>query len=108
MKQLGQSAVATSPGTTIYTVPTGMKTDVLDILIVNTTGSPINLNLHFVASGGSASTSNAIMYSASIAGNTTVHWCGVQHLTTGKFINGTASAAGITVTISGDEMRDKL
>lgn len=105
MKQLGQSAIGTGSGTTVYTVPTGMKTDVLDILVANTTGSPINLYLHIVASGGSASTSNAIFYNVPVPGQTTIHWCGVQHMTAAKFIQGVGSAAGLTVTISGDEMR---
>ncbi len=105
MKQLGQSAIGTGSGTTVYTVPTGMKTDVLDILVANTTGSPINLSLHIVASGGSASTSNAIFYQASVPGHSTIHWCGVQHMTVGKFIQGIGSASGLTATISGDEMR---
>jgi len=35
MKKLGQGAITTGAGTTIYTVPTGIRTDVQDINISN-------------------------------------------------------------------------
>ena len=105
MKQLGQSAVGTGSGTTVYTVPTGFKTDVLDIVIANTGATSINFSLHFVASGGSASTSNALFKDVAIPGNTTIHWGGMQNLSAGKFIQCIGSATGITVTVSGEEAR---
>lgn len=105
MKQLGQSAVGTGSGTTIYTVPTGFKAEINDIIIANTGSSTINLSMHFVASGGSASSSNAIFGTVSVPGNTTVHWSGIQTLSSGKFIQAIGSASGITVTITGDEVR---
>lgn len=105
MKQLGQSAVGTGAGTTIYTVPTGYKADVKDIFIANAGSTSINLSLHFVASGGSASTSNAVFKDVPISGNTTIHWSGVQALSAGKFIQGIGSASGVTITISGEEER---
>lgn len=105
MKQLGQSAVGTGSGTTIYTVPTGYKTDVLDMFIANTGTSSVTLSLHFVASGGSASTSNAVFKDVSINGNTTIHWTGIQTLSSGKFIQAIGSATGVTITISGSETR---
>jgi hypothetical protein len=105
MKQLGQSAVGTGAGTTLYTVPTCYKTEVRDILIANTSAASISLSFHFVASGGSASTSNAIFSSVSIPANTTLHWSGIQILSAGQFIKAIGSASGITMTISGDEVR---
>lgn len=105
MKQLGQAAITTGSGVLVYTVPTGMETDVQDFMIANTTGSPITCSLHFVASGGSATTSNALMKSVSIPGYTSIHWCGNQHMTAAGFIQAIGSAAGLTITVSGTEIR---
>ena len=105
MKQLGQSAITTGAGTLIYTVPTGMRTEVHDICIANTTTGSLTCALHLVPSGGSAAAGNTMFPTVSIAANTLVHWSGNQAMATGGFIQGIGSAAGITVTISGEESR---
>ena len=105
MKQLGQSAVGTGAGTTLYTVPTGFQTNMMDIVITNTTSSSISFSIHIVPSGDSASTSNSIFYQVPLSGNTTVQWTGTQHMSAGKFIKAIGSASGITMTISGEESR---
>lgn len=105
MKQLGQAAVGTGSGTLVYTVPTGMETDVQDFMIANTGATAIDCSLHLVASGGSATTSNAVMKSVAIPGATSIHWCGSQHITAGGFIQVIGSAAGLTITVSGTETR---
>ncbi len=105
MKKLGTGAVTTGGGTLVYTVPTGMRTEVKDIVVANTTGSPIDASLHLVPVGGSASASNAFFSAVEIPANTTVSWCGVQVLNAGDFIQGIGSGAGLTVHISGDEYR---
>lgn len=105
MKQLAQSLVGTGSGTTLYTVPTAYRAEIKDIFIANTTSSPISLSFHFVVYGGSASTSNAIFKDVSIPGNTTVHWSGVQTLSSGKFIQAIGSSSGITMTVNGEEER---
>lgn len=105
MKKLGQGAVTTGSGTLLYTVPTGFKTEVMDICISNTSSSPISFILCLVPSGGSPGTSNRMFPNVSIPANTIVSWSGVQLLNDGDFIQGIGSASGITVNISGEERR---
>lgn len=106
MKQLGQSAITTGSGTLVYTVPTGYKADIRDVCIANTSSSAITFSLSLVPSGGSAGTANRMFPDISIPANTLIHWCGNQILDTGDFIQCIGSASGVTVTVSGDEIRN--
>lgn len=108
MKRLAQSSVGTGSGTLLYTVPTAFKTNVTNIDVANTSSSPIDFSLHLVPSGGSASASNMLFPAVTIPGNTMVQWEGTQHMTAAGFIQGIGSASGITVNITGDEIRDKV
>lgn len=105
MKKLGQGAITTGAGTLIYTVPTGMRTDVMDINIANTTSSPLTAAIHLVPTGGSATTANMLFPTVTVPGNTLIQWTGAETLNAGDFIQGIGSAAGITVNISGVEYR---
>lgn len=105
MKKLGQGAITTGGGTLIYTVPTGIRTEVVDIVIANTTAGALTCALHLVPVGGSATTANMMYPASSIAANTMTHWSGVQVLNAGDFIQGIGSGAGITVHITGNEAR---
>lgn len=105
MKKLAQGAIGTGSGTLLYTVPLNYRTEVKDICISNTTSSPITCALHLVPSGVSVGTTNMLFPTASIPGNTLVQWTGVQDLKAGDFIQGIGSASGLTVNISGDELR---
>ncbi len=105
MKKLGRGAITTGSGTLIYTVPTGMKCDVKDIVIANTSAAPITCGLYLVPVTGTAGTTNAMFPAVSVPGNTTIHWCGTQTLNAGDFIQGIGSAAGITVNVTGEEYR---
>ncbi len=105
MKRLGQSAITTGSGTLLYTVPTGFKTEVLDINICNTTTAGVDCSLHFVPSGSSAATTNAMFKDMRVPANTTIQWTGMQVLNAGDFIQGIGSASGLTVTVSGNEVR---
>ncbi len=105
MKKLGQGAITTGAGTTLYTVPTGIRTEVMDILITNTTTGPLTCSIHLVPTGVAVGSSNAMFSSVSVPANTTVHWSGIQVLNAGDFIQGIGSSAGLTVNITGDEGR---
>lgn len=105
MKKLATGAVGTGSGTLLYTVPTGMRTEMNDICIANTSGGSLTFKLHLVASGGSPSTSNLMYPDTAVAANTIVHWNGVQCLNAGDFIHGIGSGSGITVHITGNEYR---
>ena len=108
MKRLAQSAVTTGAGTLLYTVPTGYRADITNTDIANTSSSAISFSLHLVPVAGSAATGNMLFPAISIPGNTLIQWTGVQSLTAGQFVQGIGSAAGVTVTMTGDEIRDKL
>lgn len=105
MKKLGQGAITTGAGTLLYTVPTGIRTEVMDIIIANTTTGGLTCSLHLVPTGVAVGSSNAMFSSVAVPANTTVHWSGVQILNAGDFIQGIGSAAGLTLNISGSEAR---
>lgn len=105
MKKLAQGAIGTGAGTLLYTVPTGMRTEVMDILIANTTAGSLTCSIHLAPTGVAVGSSNAMFSSVAVPGNTTVHWSGIQVLNAGDFIQGISSASGMTVNISGNESR---
>lgn len=105
MKKLGTGSITTGGGTTVYTVPTGIRTEVMDIVVANTTSGVLTAAVHLVPTGGSATTSNMMFPTVSIPGNTLVHWSGIQVLNAGDFIQGIGSGSGITVHVSGEEYR---
>ena len=105
MKKLGQGAITTGAGTLLYTVPTGIRTEVLDINIANTGASPLTAGIYLVPVGGTAGTSNALFPTVTVPGNTIIQWTGIEVLNAGDFIQGIGSAAGITVNITGTEYR---
>ena len=105
MKKLCQGAITTGGGALLYTTPTGMRTEVLDINIANTTAGALTCALHLVPTGASATTSNMLFPTVSVPANTLIQWTGVEVLNAGDFIQGIGSATGITVNISGSEGR---
>lgn len=105
MKKLFQGAITTGSGTLCYTTPTGMRTEVYDVVIANTTTGALTCSLHLAPVSVAVGTSNAMFSSVSIPANTTVHWSGIQCLNAGDFIQGIGSAAGLTVNITGNEAR---
>jgi hypothetical protein len=105
MKKLFQGAITTGAGTLCYTVPTGIRTEVQDIVIANTTTGTLSCSLHLVPTGVAVGSSNAMFSSVPVPANTTVHWSGMQVLNAGDFIQGISSASGLTVNITGNENR---
>lgn len=105
-KQLGQAAITTGV-TTLYTVP-GLTTTILKSFdICNTTGSGIKVRVFLVASGGSAGTSNALIYDSVVPSQTEgfpYGWEGEQVLGAAATIQIQASATGLTITASGVEI----
>lgn len=104
LKMFFRGAVPTS-ATTEYTVG-GATTAILKSFdICNTTQAPITIRLHLVPSGGSADTSNALLYDYTIpaAANGIFGWEGEEILLTGDFIRMVASAAGLSIHMSGIE-----
>lgn len=100
--QLGQKALTTSYAT-LYTVPANYRTYIKQFDICNTTSGTINVYVSFVPVGGTADTSNAILYNAVIPPYSTLQWCGAQILNASGTIQAKASAAGCTMTLTGGE-----
>lgn len=105
MKKLGQATLAVSPGTLIYTVPTGYITDLQDMEITNTNSSSASLTLSIVDAGDSMSASNHVFSGVSIPANTTVQWTGSQTISAGGYIKAFGSTTGINIRANGDERR---
>ena len=105
MKKLAQGAIGTGAGTLLYTVPTGIRTEVLDICIANTTAGALTITLHLVPVGIAVGATNVLLPTVSIAANTLLQWKGQQVLNAGDFIQGIGSGAGLTANITGNENR---
>jgi len=95
------SGAATTSVSTLYTVPSNVQFQLQEIDITNTSATAGTFTIYLVPSGGTASTSNALFYTAPINGNTTVQWTGVLSLAAGTTIQALASATTITYKISG-------
>lgn len=102
--RLGQAAMSNAYAT-IYTVPTApsTRTIVKEFDIINTTNAIVYVYVSFVPVGGTAGTTNAIMYNNALPAYTTVQWCGSTVLNSGDFISVKASTTGCTITVSGGE-----
>lgn len=89
----------------LYTVPVGRSAIIKEIVVCNTTGGQVNLDVSLVASGGTAGIANAVIYSHPIDPYSTVMWTFSQVLAAGGFVSIRAGAAGaLTVTASGVEI----
>ena len=101
----------TNAAATYYTVPSSPDntiTHIRGLIFCNTNTSSRTIRVHNIASGGSAAASNAIIYDATIAANTTEVFCfgeGVWVMTAAMFLQALASASGdVTMTICGQEV----
>ena len=105
-RELIPAKQAEASQTTQYTA-TNVTAIIDKFTVTNTTGTAATLSVNLVASGGSASSSNLVMDTKSVAANSTYTSPElVGHiLTTGSFIStvaGTASA--LTIRASGREV----
>ena len=105
MKKLGQGAIGTGTGTLAYTVPSSYKAIVTNIDVCNTTAGALTLTLHLVPVGVSVGTSNAFAYGYSVAANSRFQWEGKQVLNAGDFIQVIGRGTGLTMNITGEEIR---
>ena len=100
--QLAEIALTTS-NQTLYTVPANTRTYIKDIHVNNTTAGALTFTLNLVGYGGTPTTSNALFYTYSVPANSIYHWTGTQIIQATTTIQGLASAAGLTIFISGGE-----
>lgn len=103
-KILFRGSVPTSAGTAEYTVPTGYKTTVKEINICNTTAGSLTISIHFIPSGGSADTTNAILYGHQVSPNSALDLSGEHILNVGDFIQVVGSGSGLSMYASGEEV----
>ena len=97
--RLCQAAIGNS-STTLYTAKSDGKTAILDIMVVNTTSSPLTLTMYI----GSVATANAFgWYSSSIPAYSSMQYNGFQILNQNESLLAVGSATGLSATISGIE-----
>lgn len=92
---------STTTANVLYTVPNTLQYTVTGIDICNTSGSPDTFTVCFVPPGGTASATNALYYSASIAAHTTISWRGGTALDSNYTIQAYAGSTNLTFKISG-------
>jgi hypothetical protein len=99
--QLGQ----TQPGTSyasVYAVPAATSCIVKEIIVCNTTGTAVVLDISFVPSGGTAGVANNVVSQEQIGAYSTVIFTFSSVLPTGAFVSARANvAASLTLTASG-------
>ena len=100
--RLAQAAVAATVAI-VYETPTNTRTYIKDIMIANTTGGSLDVQVYIVASGSVAATSNALIYNKTIATKEYLQWSGLQITNPGDTIEVLGSSTGLTITISGAE-----
>lgn len=100
MKKLATGAITTGSGTLLYTVPTGYRAEVKDIVLVNTdTSGSATVSLHLVPVGDAVGAGNKFLSAHTLAHSTYMHWSGTQVLNAGDFIQAIGSAATFTTHI---------
>lgn len=100
--QLGQGEI-TAAYTVFYKVPPNTRTYIKQFDICNTTVAAITVYVSLVPTGGTAGTTNAILYNTTVAAYSTLQWCGAQIINASGTIQVKASAVGCTITITGGE-----
>jgi hypothetical protein len=100
--KLGTLAVTASLQT-VYTAPANIRALVKDIIICNTTAGVLTVDLHVVPSAGTAGTSNAIVFTTSIAVGAQYNWQGLIVMNPGDSLQVKGSAVGLTIFVSGAE-----
>lgn len=102
-KRLDTRAFGTGAVATHYTAPGSTKCRVTEIWICNNSGASRTVRMHLVPSGGSAATSNALMYDFAVPPGVPMPIPCNTWMNTGDFIQGNASGADVSCTISGVE-----
>jgi ATP-dependent protease ClpP protease subunit len=91
--------------TTLYTVPSGKKAIIKQILLSNTSASDVTVTIYLVPSGGTAGANNMIVPGITVNAKTVVTIDMAQVMNAGDFLVGVQNTSGaVTVTISGVEV----
>jgi hypothetical protein len=100
--KLGNLAV-TASFQTVYLTPASIRALVKDINICNTTAGALTVDLCVVPSGGTAGTSNAVLFTTSVAAGASYRWQGLIVMNPGDSLQVRGSAVGLTIFVSGAE-----
>lgn len=100
----GPVAMSNTYGTDIYVPPSALKYSVIrHIHIANKAGATRTFRLFLGATGGTAA-GTELFYDVSIASNDYFDWFGALKVTSTDFLSGGAdAAAGLTITVMGEE-----
>ena len=94
----------TTSAATVYTVGSGVTATVKEILVANVSGSTSSVSIHFVNSGGIASSSNLLFPAVAISANSSIAFDLNQVLDAGSTIQAFAgNASAINIMIAGFE-----
>jgi hypothetical protein len=104
-KVLGQAAPANTSIANAYTVPTGKEAIISSIAIANVTATAAIYEIYVRVAGATAAASNALVFDASAAANSTIVIQSGITLSAGDIISvQTATANAITFHIFGTEV----
>ena len=101
-KRLSQFAPDTSERT-YYTVPAGTAVILTNIVVANSSSSPVTLALSLVPAGGVPGNANRLIPGTTIPGNTMIPLDLSSVMAAGDFITAVAGGTGLAVYISGME-----
>lgn len=102
-KILGQSSLAATTLTDIYTVPASTSTVVSSMIVCNRSATPTTFRLSAAVNGASDDPKQYLAYDAALAANEVWTWTIGATLAAGDKIRAYAAAATVTVNVFGEE-----
>lgn len=104
-KVLGQSAPANTSNADLYTVPAATSAVISTITVSNVTSTSATYQIYIRPGGAAASTANALVYNATVAGNDVeAITIGVTLATTDVVTVKSGTASAITFQAFGSEL----
>jgi hypothetical protein len=104
LKKMTSPTQLTTSAATVYTVGAGVTATVKEILVANVSGSTSSVSIHFVNSGGIASSSNLMFPAVAMSANSSIAFDLNQVLDAGSTIQAFAgNASAINIMIAGFE-----
>lgn len=103
-KVLGQSALAATTNTDVYTVPSATEAVISSIAVCNRTGSPVSYRVAIRPDGATIANEHYLAYDVTVNGNdTTIMTIGLT-INAGDVVTCYASAASLSIGVYGSEI----
>ena len=103
-KVLGQSALAATTNTDVYTVPSATEAIISSIAVCNRTGSPVTYRVAIRPDGATIANEHYLAYDVTVNGNdTTIMTVGLT-LDATDVVTCYASAASLSIGVYGSEI----